>query len=251
MRPGRAGRLALYLCTKVCQLERVGVIRSALLAVGAVASVAVVTAGPAFAGGSNWHFEHESYEPGETAHGVAAIAWEHNSQLGTPDDGPFYVYLIDATRTVEHSWRPTADAIRVGVIETTEGPVEEQPGMWVGPHGAKVSFTVPDLPDGKYAVLHCNDPCTTSLADITDGFLTIGPVVIDEPTTTTTSSPVVATASAPPQPDPSDLSRKLPSDTDPSPELPRVAIAGLVAVPLAFSVWRLRKAHPRLTTSAR
>jgi hypothetical protein len=31
-------------------------------------------------------------------------------------------------------------------------------------------FEIPDVPAGSYQILHCNDPCTTTLGDIVGGW---------------------------------------------------------------------------------
>ena len=165
-------------------LRRVIVFAAVLVALAVVAS-------PASAGGAVWHFAREGYQPGEIAISVTAIAWEHNEQLGTPEDGPFYAYLVgleklrELTSAETGSWPSIPDgAVRVAQIDVGLGPVEEYPGFFVGPHHARIQFRVPDLPDGNYQVLHCNDPCTTSLADITGGSLIIGPAPPVTPPTT-------------------------------------------------------------------
>lgn len=140
----------------------------------AAAAWLIASAVPASAGGSTWSFDAERYRPGELARGAAGIAWEHNPQLGTPEDGPYVVYLADADRPgAAEGGRIPSDALRVGEVTITEGPVEERPGFRVGPHGATVAFVVPDVPDGRYEVLHCNVPCTTTLADLTYGFIEV------------------------------------------------------------------------------
>jgi hypothetical protein len=57
------------------------------------------------------------------------------------------------------------------------GPIEEDPehlpGVLFGPYGAIARFTLPDVAPGTYALLHCNDPCTTRLGDLLGGTLVV------------------------------------------------------------------------------
>jgi hypothetical protein len=159
-----------------------------------VVALLVVRAGPAEAGGSNWAADRASYAPGDTALLVAAVAWSHNATLGTPDDGPFGVWLAPQTDPLSEHIEPTPGSTYVGDIELD---VVDAP---IGPHIASVRFVVPNLPDGQYEILHCNVPCTTTLGDITFGRLRIGPVPADAgPTgvTPTTAAPPTTTTTAP------------------------------------------------------
>ena len=64
--------------------------------------------------------------------------------------------------------------------------------MQLGPHHATLAFTVPDLAPGMYEVWHCNDPCTTTLGDLTWGTFWIGPVGAPVPISPTPVRPVTA-----------------------------------------------------------
>jgi hypothetical protein len=175
----------------------------------------VVGVPPAQAGGASFIMDRGWYEPGDRAVGRTGINWEHAPLLGAPEDGPYYAYLVPvASMALVTTW-PTdpatlPGAVLVDVIEITEGPIEIVPGRRMGPHGATVEFAVPDLPDGQYALDHCNRPCTTSLADITGGGIWIGPPPPVAPlpaapmpsnpptttsTTTTTTTPTTITTS--------------------------------------------------------
>lgn len=167
----------------------------------------VVTASPAAAGGAVWRFDRAAYRPGEVATAVTAIAWTHNPDLGTPDDGPYKAYVIAAAILAESDGGgypaiPEA-AVPVGDLEIGLGPIEESPGFLVGPNHARVRFVVPALPDGTYDLLHCNVPCTTPLADITWGQFVIGsPSPTTTITTTTTSPPTTSPPTTSPTTEP-------------------------------------------------
>lgn len=137
------------------------------------AAALVLAPGTAHAGGSVWEFDRAQYQPGDVATGQAAIAWDHDADLGRPDEGPYHAWLLPPG--VPQGPYPSIPdgALRVAEIEVRDGPVELEPGFLVGPHHARFRFPVPDLPPGIYAVLHCNDPCTSTLADITWGQVVI------------------------------------------------------------------------------
>ncbi|MBA2327161.1 MAG: hypothetical protein H0V95_11030 [Actinobacteria bacterium] len=132
---------------------------------------------PAQAGGSVWKFDAERYRPGERAFAWAAVAWEHSPALGTPEDGPYFVYLAPSEPgTPNLPWPP----IPSGAVRVAEVVVDLEPydagGVKYGPHHATIEFTVPDLPAGQYTVMHCNSPCTTTFGDVTFGLLIVDPI---------------------------------------------------------------------------
>jgi hypothetical protein len=150
------------------------------MVVWALVAITVV-ARPAFAGGSVWDFDREVYRPGDLATAITAIAG--GPDLGTPADGPFFAYLLAVEAHSEGAPYPVIPpgAVRVAEIQVVTGPYEEAPGVLVGPHHARFTFRVPDLPAGEYEVLHCNDPCTTTLADITWGRMRIAAPLASPP----------------------------------------------------------------------
>jgi hypothetical protein len=162
-----------------------------LLFLAVVLAGVVLGAHPAAAGGSNWSTDRASYAPGDTALLIAAVAWSHNGTLGTPEEGPYGVWLAPAPGGFSEDIEPTPGAVYVGDIDLD---VVDRP---IGPHIASVEFVVPDLPAGDYAIQHCNVPCTTSLGDITFGQMHIAstPTTTAVPrstTTTTAVTPLVA-----------------------------------------------------------
>lgn len=125
---------------------------------------------PARAGGATWEFE-DYHRPGDTVVSTTGVAWEHDSGLGTPTDGPFLVYLLENDMTIL-SWPEVLDqAMLVGVVEVRHGPYwSEKDELSIGPHTAIARFEIPDVPAGVYQIVHCNDPCTTMLGDIVGGW---------------------------------------------------------------------------------
>lgn len=116
-------------------------------------------------GGAIWEFEGY-HEPGERVETATAVAW--GTESGTPDDGPYYVYL--APMDIEYVWPEIPEeALLVGVVEIREGPLWDGQ-FYVGPHHAVARFEIPDVAPGTYQILHCNDPCTTGLGDIIGGW---------------------------------------------------------------------------------
>ncbi|MEM9464571.1 MAG: hypothetical protein AAGA90_04330 [Actinomycetota bacterium] len=143
--------------------------------IGALVLVLGFAAAPALAGGSVWRHP-DTVSVGETVTVWAAVAWDHNPSLGTPDDGPFHAYLLARAGAYaddgSHGEIPP-EAMWVAEIEVVEGPYDSGRGSY-GPNHAIFELTVPDLASGEYWILHCNDPCTTPLGDITWGILTVG-----------------------------------------------------------------------------
>lgn len=126
---------------------------------------------PVQAGGSWWDFEDHPYMPGEIASVTAPVAWSHNAQLGTPADGPYFIYLVPSETLFGGATQPNIEEIgvRVGIVEVRLGPYRAADGDMYGPHHAIARFEVPALPPGRYHVVHCNRPCTKFLGDILGG----------------------------------------------------------------------------------
>jgi hypothetical protein len=188
-------------------------VRAAVVVLIALAGAWFVRGGAAHAGGSTWNLDRESSEPGDVVTGWASIAWEHNPDLGTPEDGPYFAFVAPVGPGFRFG---TAATIPDGAIRVAEIQVHVEPydagGVRFGPHHATLQFTVPDQPPGMYEIWHCNDPCTTTLGDLSWGVFWIGPVgerapvspnplppVIDPATssTTTTTSTSVTTTTVP------------------------------------------------------
>lgn len=142
-----------------------------LIALGTIASIIVIAmATTADAGGSVWQFEGHEYQPGDIAEATTSVAWSHDNDLGTPEDGPYFLYLAPAD-TEWVSWPPDPEgSMLVGIVAIDLGPFEAADGDTYGPHGATARFEIPDVATGEYQVIHCNDPCTKQLGDVIGGW---------------------------------------------------------------------------------
>ena len=141
-----------------------------------LAATVLAAGGVASAGGSTWKLDREHYQPGDTAFGWAAVAWAHNSALGTPDEGPYYASVVPFPESGPAPGQAIDDAaVPVGPITVSLEPYGSGP-IRFGPHHAEITFTVPDLPPGRYELLHANAAGKT-LGDLTWGLFWIdGPV---------------------------------------------------------------------------
>jgi hypothetical protein len=137
------------------------------LLVSALAAAVLGSDRTASAGGSNWVLDREHYLPGDPVFGWASIAWAHNPSLGTPDDGPYYAWLAPVPSMGFTGDLPIPEgAVRVAEILVSLEPYGDGP-IRFGPHHAEVRFVVPDLPPGRYTILHSNAAGTKTLGDVT------------------------------------------------------------------------------------
>ena len=137
------------------------------LIVGALAVVLLLDPVPAAAGGSTWDITPDPAAPGQPVHAEAVAAWAHNDGLGTPADGPWRAWIRPTAGPDDFrggTSRITDDAVLVGDIT-----IFDEGGFGT----ATVDFVVPEVAAGEYELIHCNDPCTSSLGDITWGAFTI------------------------------------------------------------------------------
>ena len=97
---------------------------------------------PVLAGGAVWIFEGY-HQPGDVVESTTAVAWGHSSQLGTPADGPYLIYLAPAE--VEFTTLPGIPKAGplVGIVEVHEGPYTLPDGESYGPHHAVARFEIP------------------------------------------------------------------------------------------------------------
>jgi hypothetical protein len=150
---------------------------------------AVSSAGPAAAGGSSFSYDRASYRPGEQA-SAWSTAYDLEQFLR---DGPFAAWIVPVD---DHAWGEVPDgAVFVGRIVPHAGPYE--PSNVISPNHLTLDFTVPDLPPGEYTMVDCNQPCTTSIQEVTWGgsFRIVAPRT---PTTTTTPPPPTTLVAAAP-----------------------------------------------------
>ena len=148
----------------------------ALVCAVGVLVIAVLTMGPAAAGGgSSLRGDRPSYEPGEVVHLSASV-----NKLDRDWYGPYTVLLVSYGGVV-----PDADAgIPVGRLVVTR--LDDRLVR------AEVTFVLPKLPDGEWMV---QVRSARPLGDLAGGHLVIGPVapVGLPPTTTVTPTTVVPT----------------------------------------------------------
>ena len=115
----------------------------------------------AMAGGATWSFDGY-YRPGEVVRSSTTAEWGHNPDLGTPEDGPFFVYLSNDEDV--SSWPGVnTDWMLVGFVEVNWTRLASRAI-------ATARFEIPDIEPGEYHVFHCNDPCTTTLGDVVGGW---------------------------------------------------------------------------------
>ena len=96
-----------------------------VIALVVVAAGVFWSAPAAEAGGASFVMDRASYEPGDRAVGRTGINWAHNPQLGTPEDGPYYAYLVPMASMVSLDRWPydpaeLPGAVFVDVIERNE-----------------------------------------------------------------------------------------------------------------------------------
>jgi hypothetical protein len=141
-----------------------------LILAGATGLAVVSVGPPAWAGAAVWHFEGY-HQPGDIVESTTTVAWDHSSDLGTPEDGPYFVYLAEDDVPAD-SWPAIPeDALLVGIVEVRLGPVSSgREAFSLGPNHAIARFEIPDVAAGTYQGFHCNDRCTTTLGDIIGGW---------------------------------------------------------------------------------
>ncbi len=173
--------------------------RFARMAPAAALAIATMSAGLSSAGGSRLKFDQASYQPGDVAHAVAAVSYSHNTELGRPDGGPYFVYLAPFAAVepgppgVRWPYLPPG-AVRVGDVAFRAGPVQE-PGtdFLTGPDHVEAEFAVPDLSPGTYAAVVCDDPCRSSIGDVVHGRLTVAAAADRSPEVTTRPAVITPT----------------------------------------------------------
>jgi hypothetical protein len=136
--------------------------RAAVALVIALAGACFVPSQHAGAGGSVWYFDRDRYEPGDVVVAAAAVSWGHNSDLGTPDDGPYGVWIAtnDSLGARSHAeqveWARYVTDVRIepGPGDITFG------GFWVGTpaEGSTEKTTRSQLPAGLGAAPVVADP---------------------------------------------------------------------------------------------
>ena len=120
-------------------------------------------------GGAVWEFEGY-HRPGDIVESTTAVTWNYDASPGTPQDGPYLLYIAPVDVDGSTWGQPPAGSLPVGIVEVHEGPFTDDDGDSYGPHHAVARFEIPDLATGRYQVFHCNDPSTTTLGNIEGGW---------------------------------------------------------------------------------
>jgi hypothetical protein len=132
------------------------------LATAVLTAAILATAGPAAAGGSWLETEDPYYPPGSQA--TARGTFGPGAYEGRVSDGPYYAYLVPGFRWFEKPGPVPDYAIPLGPIT-----IRRATGNYCC-WAASLTFTVPDLPPGRYSIDYCNDPCTVNgIGDLIGG----------------------------------------------------------------------------------
>ena len=126
--------------------------RRTLLVLTLAVSVTFPVSSAAANGGALFDFGDPYLEVGTEVRG-ATVVWMSGKDPRKLERGPFYAYLLPEGRWIRPPKIPTG-AIQVGTLEF----------RWLTDRktAATLSFTVPDLPSGRYGLHYCDDPCTTA-----------------------------------------------------------------------------------------
>ena len=169
----------------------------ARVAVAAIVLATCISWGAASSagGGTILVVDRAFYEPGDRVVATALVWWRPN--LGTPDDGPFGVWIRP-----EREWIPNASfatqieysryVADLQIHDRGDGASIEQ-----GSAAVRVEFVLPDVPPGHYSLMNCNYPCTTSFGDLTGGSFWVGPPPPPDPPPPTAAPVTAATAPVP------------------------------------------------------
>jgi hypothetical protein len=137
-------------------------------AIAGTLTIALVAGLPetAGAGGANFEFDREYYQPGDLVSGRVTFGRGAGYPIRA-GAGPFITYLMDLDASIDPPRIPPG-AIPVGPMTLS--------GVESGPWLARVEFTLPDVSPGTYSVGYCNDPCTiASLGELVGGRFTVIP----------------------------------------------------------------------------
>lgn len=126
--------------------------------------VVSIPAAPAAAGGwDSLTFPKRHYVVGEVASARTAFFAGALEGSGNLSGGPYHAYLLPETRNEGGGMidPPTIppDAIELGTLEISSPYHEPRVGRYAR---ASLSFVVPDVPTGFYAISFCDDPCVHS-----------------------------------------------------------------------------------------
>ncbi len=139
------------------------------------AAITVLPSAPVNAGGwDSLNFPREHYLAGQVASVRSEFFAGALEGTGSLDGGPYYAYLLPERRDelfamIEPPTIPEG-AIRLGALQI-EGTVVHDGGRY---GVASLTFTVPEVPTGRYPIGFCDDPCTHS----TVGWLAWGSITV-------------------------------------------------------------------------
>jgi len=141
-----------------------------ILVVSIAVAIVVLPADAALAGGwDTIEFPRDAYVVGQVASARSEFFADRLKGTGSLDGGPYFAYLLPTSRWIDPPTIP-AGAIRIGVLGI-EGPVVRD-GYRYGV--GSLSFTVPDVPSGRYTIGFCDDPCDHSTVGwLGAGFITV------------------------------------------------------------------------------
>jgi len=147
-------------------------------------SVVVLPPGTASAGGNWIEWDDRYHVPGDTvvARNIFYPGRSANARQKIEAAGPYFAYLGAETSGWGLPDPADESTIRLGRIELI-WPGKDSPfkgHMRFNPR-ARIRFTVPDVPEGRYVVAFCNQACTHRLADNVDatGGFTVVPTAIE------------------------------------------------------------------------
>ena len=131
------------------------------LLVGSLASAAL-------AGGGSWIEPYRTqYQPGDT---VVMRGDAGPGSLGELESGPFYAYLRVDPLTAAAANFHTFPNIHESDIYLGELQLKGREGWF---YDISITFTLPDVPDGEYEIVYCNDPCTSGFGDFLGGWIMV------------------------------------------------------------------------------
>jgi hypothetical protein len=133
-----------------------------IVALASLLAIVPVTASNA-GGWDSLSFPQDHYLVGHVASTTQMFYAARLNGAGELDGGPYYAYLLPlgdknamGLGMIDPPNVP-AGAIQLGMLQVS-GPFDK-PG-YKGPYGrASLTFTVPDVPTGRYSIGFCDDPC--------------------------------------------------------------------------------------------
>ena len=121
----------------------------------------------AYGGGGSWMEPYRSsYQRGDT---VVMRGEVSPGDFGSVDEGPFFAHLRVDPKAAAAANSRTYPNIHESDIYLGELQLRERDPLIE----VSITFTLPDVPDGEYEIVYCNDPCTTGFGDFIGGWVTV------------------------------------------------------------------------------